>query len=73
MTESAPHFVTLTIILFILALLVFAMKYGVQLVRTRADAARASDTDAQLAVLHEKTRDIDARLVRIETLLKEVE
>lgn len=73
MTESAPYFVMLTIILFILVLLIFAMKYGAQIVRTRAEAAKATDTDGQLVTLNEKTRDLEARLVRIETMLKEVE
>lgn len=73
MTESAPHFVMLTIILFTLVLLIFAMKYGAQIVRTRAEATKATDTDGQLVALNEKTRDLEARLVRIETMLKEVE
>jgi Flp pilus assembly protein TadG len=73
MTESTPPFAMLTIVLFVIVLLIFAMKYAAQGFRARSEAARATDTDARLAALGEKTRDLESRLSRVETMLKEVE
>ncbi|WP_299866764.1 hypothetical protein [uncultured Hoeflea sp.] len=68
---TLPFIMTIIILLVILA--VFAMKYGAQFVRDRSHAARGTDTDLRLKTLDEQSSNLEKRVTHIEALLKEVE
>lgn len=71
--QTSGTFFTLTLMIALLIVLIFAMKYAVQLFKARADAARASATETSIAALTEKSVSMDRRVAHLEALLKEVE
>lgn len=73
MPEHSSTPFTMTIIILLVILVIFAMKYGAQFLRDRAEAARLTDTELRLAILDEKNRDLEGRVSRVEALLREVE
>ncbi|MEM7720809.1 MAG: hypothetical protein AAF376_00410 [Pseudomonadota bacterium] len=64
---------TMTIIILLVIVVIFAMKYGAQYLRDRAEAAKGTDTDLRLATLDEKNRDLEKRVSHLEAMLREVE
>lgn len=69
MAETDGSFFIFTLLLLLLILMVFAMKYGVQLLRIRSDTVHA----AQIASLEEQSRSLEKRVAHIEAVLREVE
>ena len=69
--SSVPFTMTIIILLFILA--IFAMKYGAQYLRDRTLAAKSNDTDQRINALREKSDKLEKRVAHMEALLKEVE
>ncbi len=64
MNPIVPVSMTIIILLFILA--IFAMKYGAQYIRDRSQAAKSTETDQKIVAL-------EKRVAHMEALLKEVE
>jgi cell division protein FtsL len=73
MFEHSNNFATLTILILALILAIFAMKYAAQMLKTRTDAATATDADHRLASLEKTNGDIEQRVAHLEAMLKEVE
>ncbi len=73
MPENSTMPFTITLLILALILLVFAMKYGAQFIRDRAEAAKSTDTDVKLAALDEKSRALEKRVAHLEAMLREVE
>ncbi|MBY4894791.1 hypothetical protein KUL25_18700 [Rhodobacteraceae bacterium N5(2021)] len=73
MLERSTMPFTMTIIILLVILVIFAMKYGAQLLRDRAEAARSTDIDVRLTALTEQNRDLEKRVSHIEAMLREVE
>ncbi|WP_224816385.1 hypothetical protein [Hasllibacter sp. MH4015] len=73
MLERSAFPFTMTIIILVFIALIFAMKYGAQYLRDRAEAAKGTDTDLRLKTLDDKNRDLEARVAHLEAMLREVE
>lgn len=73
MFEHSNSFVPLGIVIPTLILAIFAMKYSVQMLRARAEAATTTDATHRLASLEKTAGDVEHRVAHLETMLKEVE
>jgi spore coat protein CotH len=73
MLDGSSSFVTLTILVLALILAVFAMKYAVQILKARTQAAMATQTDARLVSVEKNTDTLDRRVAHLEAMLKDVE
>ncbi|MFN3170499.1 MAG: hypothetical protein ACE37E_07385 [Hyphomicrobiales bacterium] len=73
MLDGSSSFVTLTILVLALILAVFTMKYVVQILKARTQAAMATQTDARLVSVEKNTDTLDRRVAHLEAMLKEVE
>lgn len=73
MIEQSGSFFTLSVLVIGAVLAIFAMRYAAQMLRARADAAMAGETDLRLASVEEKSGDLDQRVARLEAMLREVE
>lgn len=73
MLDGSSSFVTLTILVLALILAVFTMKYAVQILKARTQAAMATQTDARLVSVEKNTDTLDRRVAHLEAMLKDVE
>lgn len=73
MLDGSSSFVTLTILVLALTLAVFTMKYAVQILKARTQAAMATQTDARLVSVEKNTDTLDRRVAHLEAMLKDVE
>ncbi|MBB2974145.1 hypothetical protein [Mesorhizobium sp. RMAD-H1] len=73
MTEVSPPFFVLTIIILAAIMVIFAMKYGATIYRSRLEARRRNTTDAMLDALRQEVNALTTRVGAIEKLLREVE
>lgn len=71
--SNPSAFVMLTVLALVTILIIFAMRYGAQVLRARTEATHSAKADAETAALRQEIRAMDARLTRIETMLREVE
>ena len=73
MTEASSTFATLSILVLVVVLLVFAMKYAAAGYKARLDARRQTQSDEALAALRQDVGALTTRLNTVEKLLREVE
>lgn len=73
MTNAAPPFFTLTILLFVLIAAIFAMKYAAAAYRSRLEVRRQRAADEALDALRQDIGALTNRLAAVEKLLREVE
>ncbi|MBO6675809.1 MAG: hypothetical protein JJ908_12105 [Rhizobiales bacterium] len=71
--DGSSNIMTLTILILALILAVFTMKYAVQALKARTQAAMATQTDARLASVEKTTDTLDRRVAHLEAMLKDVE
>lgn len=73
MSNAAPPFFTLSILLFLLIAAVFAMKYGAAAYRSWLEAGRQNATDDAIEALRQEVGALTKRLAAVENTLREVE
>lgn len=73
MSNAAPHFFTLSILLLVLIALVFAMKYAAAAYRSGLEARQQTATEEALDALRQEVGALTMRMSAIEKLLREVE
>ena len=73
MPERSTLFYTMPLIVLLVILAIFVMKYSVQYLRDRAEAERESDVSRRLDALDAQQGDIEKRVARLEAMLAEVE
>jgi hypothetical protein len=72
-SNAAPQFFTLSILLLALIAMVFAMKYAAAAYRSRLEVRRQTATDAALDALRQEVGALTKRMTAVEKLLREVE
>jgi hypothetical protein len=72
-SNAAPPFFTLSILLFLLIAAVFAMKYGAAAYRSWLEAGRQNATDDAIEALRQEVGALTKRLAAVENTLREVE